>query len=85
MKKYSRILLPSPVRSPEGWSRPPLGTPHQPDRVMAQWVSSEVNAQGEQPPALGPLTRPLPGEIRLGVHSGPGLTPVRPWSAMSMV
>jgi hypothetical protein len=33
MEKYRRTMLPSPVRSPEGWSRPPADTPLQPDRV----------------------------------------------------
>src|ERR1700754_2954106 len=30
MEKYRRTMLASPVRSPEGWNRPPADTPLQP-------------------------------------------------------
>jgi hypothetical protein len=73
MEKYRQTILPALVRSPEaGVGRQPI--PHfNQIELRAQWISLEVSAREEQLLTSNPRAadRPLPGEIRLGLHTRP--------------
>jgi hypothetical protein len=80
MDKCRRTRLSSPVRSPEGWSRPPADTPLQSDRVTVSVdLFGSERPGGEtsyrRPSATGPAR--CPARSASASTRGPGLHPSR--------